>query len=248
LLVEDNEDFRFYLKDSLKLQYHVLEAVNGREGWEKARDLNPDLIVSDVMMPLMNGIELAHKIKNDTLTAHIPIILLTAVGNHEAQLEAYQKGINDYITKPFTFEILASKIKNLLDQQRLLRKKFQKQVEINPEEVTVTPLDEQFMKQAMAVVEQNIGNADFSVEEFSKDMYMSRVALYKKIISLTGKSPIEFIRIIRLKRAALLLKKSGKTVSEIAYEVGFNNPKVFSKYFKDEFHVLPSQYQKTPAG
>lgn len=244
LLVEDNEDFRFYLKDNLKSQYHVLEAANGKEGWEKARTMDPDLIVSDIMMPVMNGIELAHKVKNDTLTAHIPIILLTAVGNQETQLEGYQAGINDYITKPFTFEILASRIKNLLNQQRLLKKKFQRLVDINPAEVTVTPLDEQFMKQAMAVVEKNMSNTSFSVEEFSRDMYMSRVALYKKILSLTGKAPLEFIRTMRLKRAAQLLEKSGMTVAEIAYEVGFNNPKTFSRYFKDEFRVLPSEYQR----
>ncbi|HYF29573.1 MAG TPA: two-component regulator propeller domain-containing protein [Chitinophagaceae bacterium] len=242
LLVEDNEDFRFYLKDNLKLQYHVLEASNGKEGWEKARSLDPDLIVSDIMMPLMTGIELAQKIKADTLTAHIPIILLTAVGSPDVQLEGYQKGIADYITKPFTFEILASRIKNLLNQQRLLRKKFQKQVDINPAEITITPLDEQFMKQAMAVVEKNMSNSSFSVEEFSRDMFMSRVALYKKILSLTGKAPLEFIRTMRMKRAAQLLEKSGMSISEIAYEVGFNNPKTFSKYFKDEFHILPSQY------
>jgi signal transduction histidine kinase/DNA-binding response OmpR family regulator len=244
LIVEDNEDFRFYLKDNLKLQYHVLEAANGREGLEKAKSMDPDLIVSDIMMPVMNGIELAQKIKADTLTAHIPIILLTAVGNQETQLESYHAGISDYITKPFTFEILASRIKNLLDQQRLLKKKFQKAVDINPAEVTITPLDEQFMKQAMAVVEKNMSNASFSVEEFSRDMHMSRVALYKKILSLTGRSPLEFIRTMRLKRAAQLLKKSGMTVSEIAYEVGFNNPKTFSRYFKEEFRVLPSQYQE----
>jgi len=243
LLVEDNEDFRFYLKDNLKAQYHVVEAVNGKEGWEKAQSLGPDLIVSDLMMPLMTGMELAQKLKSDPRTAHIPIILLTAVGSQEVQVEGYRKGINDYITKPFTFEILASRIKNLLDQQRLLKKRTNKGMEVKPSEVAVTPVDTQFMQQAMKVVEENIGNPDFSVEDLSRSLFMSRVALYKKMVALTGKGPLEFIRTVRLKRGAQLLEKSGKTVSEVAYEVGFNNPKIFSRYFKEEFSILPSQYQ-----
>jgi signal transduction histidine kinase/ligand-binding sensor domain-containing protein/DNA-binding response OmpR family regulator len=245
LLVEDNEDFRFYLKDNLNPHYQVIEAVNGKEGLEKAKALKPDLIVSDIMMPVMNGMDMARKIKADSLTTHIPIILLTAVGNQDTQLRGYQHGISDYITKPFTFEILASRIKNILNQQKLLMKKFDKQVEIKPGDLNVTSQDEQFMQQAMEVVEKNLGNASFSVEEFSRDMFMSRVALYKKILSLTGKAPLEFIRIVRLKRAAQLLEQSGMTVSEIAYEVGFNNPKIFSRYFKEEFDMLPSQYQAT---
>lgn len=242
LVVEDNEDLRFYLKDNLKGQYHIEEAVNGKEGWEKIRQLNPDLVVSDIMMPLMDGIELARHIKTNTATAHIPVILLTAMGSEEKQLEGYKIGINDYVTKPFTFEILASRIKNLLAQQKLLQKRFQKQIEVNPSEITVTPLDEKFMKQALEVVEKNMDNPDFSVEDLSREMNMSRVTLYRKTLSLTGKPPLEFIRSIRLKRAAQLLAKSGMTIAEIAYEVGFNNPKVFSKFFKEEFKVTPSQY------
>jgi len=242
VVVEDNEDLRFYLKENLRGLYHVEEAVNGKEGWEKIKLINPDLVVSDIMMPLMDGIELAKKIKTDTLTAHIPVILLTAMGSEEKQIEGFQAGVNDYITKPFTFEILASRIKNLLAQQKLLQKRFQKQIEVNPSEVTVTPVDEKFLKQALEIVEKYIDNPDFSVEDFSREMCMSRKALYNKILSLTGKAPLEFIRSIRLKRAVQLLEKSGMSVSEIAYEVGFNNPKNFTKYFKEEFKVLPSQY------
>jgi signal transduction histidine kinase/DNA-binding response OmpR family regulator len=242
IIVEDNEDLRFYLKENLRDQYHIEEAVNGNEGWEKIKSMNPDLVVSDIMMPEMNGIELARKIKNTTLTSHIPVILLTALGSEEKQIEGFQAGVNDYITKPFTFEILASRIKNLLAQQKLLQKRFQKQVEVNPGEVTVTPVDEKFLKQALEVVEKFMENPDFSVEDFSREMCMSRKALYNKIVSLTGRAPLEFIRSIRIKRAAQLLEKSGMRVSEIAYEVGFNNPKNFTKYFKEEFNVLPSQY------
>jgi signal transduction histidine kinase/ligand-binding sensor domain-containing protein/DNA-binding response OmpR family regulator len=242
LIVEDNEDLRFYLKDNLKGQYHVEEATNGKEAWEKTKRLYPDLVVSDIMMPLMDGIELVRKIKTETLTAHIPVILLTAMGSEEKQLEGLKVGVNDYITKPFTFEILASRIRNLMAQQKLLQKRFQKQIEVNPGEVTITPVDEKFLKQALEVVEKNMDNAEFSVEDFSRDMYMNRVTLYRKILSLTGKTPIEFIRSIRLKRAAQLLDKSGMSIAEIAYEVGFNSPKNFTKSFKEEFKVLPSQY------
>ncbi|AEV98729.1 hypothetical protein A4D02_09290 [Niastella koreensis] len=242
IIVEDNEDLRFYLKDNLNGQYHVEEAINGKEGWEKIKQLNPDLVVSDIMMPLMDGIELARKIKTETQTAHIPIILLTAMGSEEKQLEGLKVGVNDYITKPFTFEILASRIRNLLAQQKLLQKKFQKQIEVNPAEITVTSVDEKFLKQALEVVEKQIDNPDFSVEDISRDMCMNRVTFYRKILSLTGKTPLEFIRSIRLKRAAQLLEKSGLSVAEIAYEVGFNSPKVFTKFFKEEFKVPPSQY------
>ena len=242
LLVEDNEDLRFFLKDNLRGLYNVEEAGNGKEGWEKIKYLNPDLVISDIMMPLMDGVELARKIKTQTLTAHIPIILLTAVGSEAKQLEGFKVGVNDYITKPFTFEILASRIKNLLSQQTLLQKRFQKQIEVNPAEVTITPLDETFLKQALGIVEGHMANPDFSVEELSRDMNMARATFYRKVLSLTGKTPIEFIRSIRLKRAAQLLQKSGMSVSEIAYEVGFNSPKNFSKLFKEEFKVLPSQY------
>lgn len=242
LIAEDNEDLRFYLKENLKGQYHVEEATNGKEGWEKIRALNPDLVVSDIMMPLMDGIELARKIKTGTLTAHIPVILLTALGSEEKQLEGFNAGVNDYITKPFTFEILASRIKNLLARQKLLQKRFHKQIEVNPSEVTVTSVDEKFLKQALEVVEKYMDNPEFSVEDFSREMCMSRVAMYKKILSLTGKAPLEFIRSIRLKRAARLLEKSGMSIAGIAYEVGYNNPKNFTKHFKEEFKVLPSQF------
>lgn len=242
LVVEDSEDLRFYLKDNLKGQYKVEEATNGIEGWEKTKLLNPDLVVSDIMMPLMDGVELVRKIKAETLTAHIPVILLTAVGSEEKQLAGFKAGINDYITKPFTFEILDSRIRNLLAQQELLHKRFQKQIEVNPKEVTITPVDEKFLTQALEIVEKNLDVPEFSVEDLSRDMFMNRVTLYRKIISLTGRTPIEFIRSIRLKRAAQLLEKSGLTIAEIAYEVGFNNPKNFTKFFKEEFKMLPSKY------
>jgi DNA-binding response OmpR family regulator len=242
LVVDDNDDIRFYLKDNLRSYYSVYEAVNGREAWQQAQQYQPDLVVSDIMMPEMDGIELCRKIKNDPRTSHIPVILLTARSAEEQKLEGFETGASDYITKPFSYEILQSRIRNLLAQQEALRKLFQKQIEVNPGEISVSSVDEQFIRQALEAVEKRIADAEFTVEDLSKAMHMSRVALYKKLLSLTGKTPLDFIRSIRMKRAAQLLEKSRLTVSEIAYEVGFNNPKYFAKFFKKEFNVLPSEY------
>ncbi|QEC51367.1 signal transduction histidine kinase [Anseongella ginsenosidimutans] len=243
LLVEDNEDFRFYLKDGLEENFIILEAGNGTEGWEMAAKHIPDIVVSDIMMPGLNGMELCRKIKSDRRTSHVPVILLTALAEEEQELEGLETGADDYVTKPFSFDVLLLRIKNLVAQRELVRKSFQKHMEIKPSEVSITPLDESLIQKAIALVEENIANADFSVEDLSGKLNMSRVALYKKLLSLTGKSPIEFIRVIRLKRAAQLLGKSQLTVSEIAYQVGFNNPKYFTQYFKKEFNIPPSRYQ-----
>lgn len=242
LLVEDNEDFRFYLKDNLRLQYSIVEAKNGKEGLERALSVLPDLIVSDIMMPQMNGIELCRKIRNDQRTSHIPVVLLTARTAEEQKIEGFDCGANDYVTKPFNFEILQSRIRNLVAQRVAFQKNFSKRIDVRAADVQITSLDEKLIQKAIKIVEDNMADADFSVEKFSRELGMSRVHLYKKLLSLTGKSPIEFIRTIRLQRAAQLLQKSQLSVSEIAYKVGFNNPKYFSKYFKDQFNILPSAY------
>ncbi|MFD2572061.1 two-component regulator propeller domain-containing protein [Spirosoma soli] len=242
LLVEDNEDFRFYLKDNLSRQYTLLEAANGKEGWQLVQSHLPDLVVSDVMMPEMDGITLCRRIKADRRTAYIPVLLLTARSAEEQKLEGFATGASDYITKPFNVEILHARIRNLIAQQNLLLKALQPSMNISPGEVEVTSLDEKLIQKALSIVEKNMANPDFSVEELSRELGMSRVHLYKKLLALTDKSPIEFIRTIRVRRAAQLLGKSQLTVAEIAYQVGFNNPKNFTKYFKQEFGVIPSQY------
>lgn len=242
LLVEDNEDFRFYLKDNLSLQYRVVEARNGKEGLAQAQRVIPDLIVSDVMMPEMNGIELCKKIKTDKNISHIPVILLTARTAEDQKVEGFESGADDYITKPFSFEILQSRIRNLIHQRELFHKEFRQKIDVKASTVVITSLDEKLIQNAIKCVELKIADADFSVEELSHELGMSRVHLYKKLQALTGKSPLEFIRSIRLQHAAQLLEKSQLTVSEVAYKVGFNNPKYFAKYFKEEFLVLPSAY------
>lgn len=242
LLVEDNDDFRFYLKDNLKVNYSIIEAANGYNGIKSAQENLPDLIVSDIMMPEVDGLELCRNLKTDVKTSHIPIILLTARAAEQQKLAGFETGADDFISKPFSFEILESRIQNLILQRQRIKKSFQKHFKIEPGEIGITSLDEKLINKALSLVESNMGNPEYSVERLSKDLGMSRVHLYKKLLALTGKTPIEFIRTMRLKRAAQLLLKSQLNVSEIAYEVGFNDPRYFSKYFKSEFGVLPSQY------
>lgn len=242
LLIEDNDDFRFYLKDNLKLHYSIVEARNGKEGWKQTLSAHPDLIVSDIMMPEMNGIDLCRKIKTDERVSHIPVILLTARTGEEQRLEGFETGADEYITKPFNFEILESRIRNLIMQREKSHKTFRKTLDVKASELNITPLDTKFIERAVKCVEENVSSPDFSVEHLGRELGISRAYLYKKILALTGKSPLEFIRTIRLQHAAQLLEKSQLTVSEVAYKVGFNNPKYFTKYFKEEFHMLPSSY------
>jgi signal transduction histidine kinase/DNA-binding response OmpR family regulator len=242
LLIEDNDDLRFYLKDNLKQTFHIIEAVNGKDGWQKTLALHPHLIVSDVSMPKMNGIELCSKIRHDERTAHIPIILLTALTEEEDQLAGTASGANDYITKPFNFEILLSKINGLLQMQQTLKKTYQKQVDIQSPEMVIVSEDQKFLTNTLHCIEKNITNPNFSVEELSRHMSLSRVSLYKRLLTLTGKTPVDCIRTIRLKKAVQLLEKSKLSIASVAYEVGFNNPTYFSKVFKEEYGVLPSEY------
>ncbi|SFD55147.1 Signal transduction histidine kinase [Chitinophaga sp. CF118] len=243
LLIEDSEDFRFYLKDNLGLHYHIIDASNGLAGWNILQHTIPNLVVSDVNMPEMDGLELCRRIRQQPRIAHLPVILLTARAAEEDQLEALDNGATDYITKPFNFEMLLSRIRNIISQQVSLKNTFKQHIDAHPKEIAISSQDEQFIENALRIVEKNISNPDFSVEELSRELHMSRVSAYKKLIQLTGKPPIEFIRSIRLKRAAQLLEKSQMTVAEVAYEVGFNNPKYFTKYFKLEYNLLPSAYR-----
>lgn len=244
LIVEDNDDFRSYLNQSFNNQYNIIEAADGGEGLKQAVTIIPDLIVSDVMMPVMDGIEMCRKVKSDVRTSHIPVILLTAVNNQEKMLEGFEIGADDYVTKPFNPDILASRIHNLINQREKLHRNFKMQMKLEPKEVSVTSLDEKIINKAIEIVEKNIANPDFSVTELSGDLGMSRVNLYKKLKSLTGHTPIEFIRTFRIKRAAQLLSKSQMSVSEVAYQVGFNDPRYFTRYFKAEFNMLPSEYAR----
>ncbi len=247
LIVDDNADFRKLLVDTLSNEYDVKQARNGQEAFEAILKDMPDLIISDVMMPVMDGNQLCNKVKNDVRTSHIPFIMLTAKTAEEYKIEGLVLGADDYLTKPFNPQILRLRVAKLIDLSRQRHEKFRTQIEPEPSEITITPLDEQLIQKAIKCCEDNMADSDFSVEVLSRNLGMSRVHLYKKLLAITGRSPIEFIRVIRLKRAAQLLRDKAKNVADVAYDVGFNNPKSFSRYFKEEFGVLPSVYQSENA-
>lgn len=241
LVVDDNPDMTEMLKDSLYNIYDVITASDGVEAMKIALEAKPDIILTDLMMPNMNGMELCRALKENPDTVDIPIIILTAKHDLGVKLEGLTIGADDYITKPFNLDVLRLRMRRLIELN--LKGARRSLIDPEPEHIKITPLDERLIEKAMKYVSQNISNPDLSVEELSEALGMSRVSLYKKIKQITGKSPVEFIRIIRLKRAAQLLRESQLNVSEIAYNTGFNNPKMFSRYFKDEFGILPSVYQ-----
>ena len=242
LLVEDNEDFRFYLKDNLRLHYKVVEASDGREGWQKTLSHHPQLIVSDISMPHMNGIELTKKIKSDKRSSHIPVILLTALTGEKEQIKGLETGANDYITKPFNFEVLNAKINNLLTLNTTLRNTYTKQIKVLAPEIQIESDDEKLLNTIIKYLEENLTNPQLSVEDLSRHVGMSRSSLYSKILELTGKTPVEFIRSLKLDKAAVLLEKSEMNVTQIAYSVGFSTPHYFAKSFKAKFDMLPSEF------
>ena len=242
LVVDDSRDFVDFMKDTLDLYFTVRTAANGQEALELLARCKPDLILCDLMMPVMDGKELCRRLKSDKRTANIPFVLLTARQSVEMNVEGLSVGADDYVTKPFNVEVLVLRMRKLIDLSR--KGKPRAHIDPEPSEITVTSVDEKLVADAIAYVEKNMARSDLSVEELSRELGMSRAHLYKKISQITGKTPIEFIRIIRLKRAAQLLRESQQNVSEIAYQVGFNNPKYFSRYFKEEFGVLPSVYQE----
>jgi DNA-binding response OmpR family regulator len=242
LFVDDNKDFCEFIKDNLGELYIVITANNGQEAIELLRKFNVTIIVSDVMMPVMNGIELCKQIKTNIQWSHIPIILLTARTAEEYIMEGLEIGADDYITKPFNFDILKVRIQKFVEWADKNHASFSQKLEVSPAEITITSLDESLIEKAIKAVEENIGDTDFSVETLSIILGLSRGHLYKKLIAITGKGPTEFIRTIRLKRGRQLLEKSQMQISEIAYEVGFNSPKRFAKYFRDEFGLSPSEY------
>jgi signal transduction histidine kinase/ligand-binding sensor domain-containing protein/DNA-binding response OmpR family regulator len=242
LLVEDNDDFRFYLKDNLKAYYHIIEASNGKEGWQKALSCHPQLIVSDISMPYMDGIELSKKIKSDKRTSHIPVILLTAITGEQDQIIGLESGASDYLTKPFNFEILNAKIKNLLLLNRSFKDAYSKQIQVTGNEIKIESTDARLLNVIVRYIEEKLNDPELSVEELSKHVGMSRGSLYHKVLELTGLSPIEYIRSVKLERATAFLEKSDYNVAQIAYMTGFGTPSYFSKMFKAKYKVLPSEY------
>lgn len=249
LIVDDNADIRVYLRSILQDKYQINEAADGQQGLALANEIVPDLIVSDVMMPVMNGLEFCQRVKNGTATSHIPVILLTARALSHHQIEGYESGADAYITKPFSAEVLMARIGNLLKSRHQLKDLFGKVAGTEGTDLVETPAEElipqnkkedAFVTKFRDFVEKNLADSDLNVETIGAELGLSRVQLYRKVKALTGQSPVELLRTARLQKGRELLQTTDKNVSEVAYEVGFTAPSYFTKCFKDEFGISPS--------
>jgi len=245
LIVEDNEDIRAYLNECLEEKYRILQAENGEVGLAKAIAELPDLILADISMPKMDGIEMCSQLKSKLVTSHIPIILLTARTSLIFKIDGVENGADDYVTKPFNMQLLEARIKNLIRSRNKLKEKFAKNFDLSPSGIVMNSLDEKLLSQVKQIVESNMDNSDFSVEQLANSLHLSRMQLYRKLKALTGKSPNKIIREIRLQCAAQLLKSKQYNVADVTYMVGYNDLKYFRDQFKKEFGVSPSEYSKS---
>lgn len=242
LIVEDNLDMQNYLKNLLNIQFEVHVASNGEEGLNKAREIAPHLIVSDVMMPIKDGFTMVDEIRAIKEISHIPIILLTARADEESKLLGLRKGVEEYLSKPFSKEELLIRINNLIKRRAHAKEVVSKKLVLEPQELDITSLDEQFLLKAGEIIEQNLSNSDFDIQQLSDNMALSRRHLYRKIKLLTDMSPSEFVRSYRLKKAAQLLQQKAENVSQIAYSVGFDDLSYFTKCFKAQFGKTPKEF------
>jgi len=242
LLVDDNPDVRYFIKSHFNNNFQVLEAENGLEGWNIALKTIPDIIISDVMMPDMDGFEFCRNIRKDERTSHIPIILVTALGSREHEIEGLSQGADDYITKPFDLAILQTKVENILSVRQSLKQKYTSEMLLQPRNILLSSPDERFLQKAIEVVENNISDADLDIERFAVEIGVSRMQLYRKLDALTEMTVKEFVRNIRLKRAAQMLVQKKLNISEVAYAVGFKDLSHFRKCFKQEFGMSASDY------
>jgi signal transduction histidine kinase/ligand-binding sensor domain-containing protein/CheY-like chemotaxis protein/AraC-like DNA-binding protein len=242
LVIEDSADVREYIRGALEPQYMVKEAKDGDEGLEMAGEIVPDLIICDVMMPGKDGFEVCRGIKSDRVTSHIPVILLTAKAGEENIIQGLETGADDYITKPFSTRILTARIKNLIELRRQFQQNLGREMSLQPAKAAVNKIDQEFLRELREVIEENLSDPGFNVDQLSRKLYMSHATLYRKINALTGENPVEFIRTCRLKRGAELLKAGKGNVGDVAFEVGFYNTSYFIKCFKEKFHRLPSSF------
>jgi signal transduction histidine kinase/AraC-like DNA-binding protein/AmiR/NasT family two-component response regulator len=244
LIIEDNLDLRYYIRDNMPERYLVIEAADGAQGLALAMEKIPDLIISDVMMPKRDGLEVCREIKSDERTSHIPVILLTAKTDMQDKLEGLNTGADDYIPKPFDITELIVRSRNLIDNRKKLREKFATKMELKPKEITIQSLDDRFLQKVLSIAEEHINDSLFGVEQFSKEAGMSVAQLYRKLNALTGYTPNDFMRHMRLQRAADLFRQKAGHVADVAYQVGFNNLSYFAKCFKEKFGVSPSQFSQ----
>ena len=245
LIIEDDNDIREFLKEEVGVYFEVEVAADGTSGFEKARTYDADLIICDVLMPGMTGFEVTKKLKSDFATSHIPIILLTALNSPEKHLEGIEAGADAYIAKPFSIKLLLARVFRLIEQRDKLREKFSSEPGIVRAAVCSTDRDKEFADRLAVVLEQNLSRPEFSIDEFAQLMKLGRTVFYRKLRGVTGYSPNEYLRVVRMKKAAeLLLSGENLTVAEVAYKVGISDPFYFSKCFKTQFGVAPSVYQR----
>ncbi len=244
LIVEDNPDIRLFIKHHFEPEYFLYEARNGKEGWEKTLEIIPDAIVADIMMPEMDGREFCRKVKRDERTSHIPIIILTALTSAENQKAGIDAGADDYITKPFDVSLLKARIDNILSIRKSLRERYSKEMILKPKDIILASPDEKFLKRVITIIEKNIDNIELDVDTLAQQISVSRTQLYRKIAALTDMTPKEFVRDIRLERAAQYILQDKLTISEIALQTGFNDVSYFRKCFKDKFGMSASDFLK----
>lgn len=242
LIVEDNLEVLSFMASTFAGAYNVHKAEDGLKGLQMATEIIPDIIISDVMMPNMNGIELCNKVKSDIRTSHIPIVLLSARTPLIFKIEGLETGADDYITKPFSVNVLEARVSNLVESRKKLRDRYRQEITLQPKNVAITSPDEKFLTKVMKFIEENIAEPNLTVEELGKEIGMSRVTLYRKIKGLTNQTAIEFIRGVRIKRAAQLLEQNKFNVSEVSYMVGFMDVDYFRKCFKEQFGYTPKEY------
>lgn len=243
LIVEDNEDILFTLKNILQRRYNVFTAENGVFALNIIKSNDIDIIVSDVVMPQMDGIKLCRTIKGNIETSHISVLLLTAKNSVEDRIECYDAGADGYISKPFEMKVLESRINNFLVKKKQKQTEFKSDVELNISTLDEQPLDEQFLSNAVSVIEEHITETDFDINSFAENMNMSKSSLYRKIKTMTGLPPNEFIRNIRLKHACLMMKDKSITISETPYAMWFSDPHYFTRCFKATFGRIPIEFQ-----
>lgn len=244
MIIEDNIELRKYLANEFSDYFKIIEASNGKEGYELAKINIPDIIVTDILMPEMDGLELCEKLKNNLETSHIPIIILSSRSEISDQVEGLEIGADDYVTKPFNINVLKAKVVSIINNRNKLKEIFFNNLNFNENKITTNKLDESFILSAIKIVNENIASTDFNIEDFANKMNISRSMLHKKLVSLTGLSPIDFITTIKMKKALQLLTQSNLSVSEIAYKLGFNDPKYFSRCFKKHYGKTPSEYRE----
>jgi len=242
LIIEDNNDMRHFIKEQLQNEYEIIEAYNGKEGLKKANRVVPDLIITDLMMPQMDGITLCKELKVGIHTSHIPVVMLTAKAGIENKLEGLETGADDYLTKPFNARELQVRVKNLINERQKLRELFSQKPDIDPKEITITSLDEKFLNGVLELLEEKHIDSEFGVPQMQKQLGMSKTQLHCKLKALTDHPPGELLRNFRLKRAAQLLTQKGENISQVAYSVGFNSLSYFTRCFKEFYKMSPSEY------